>query len=549
MKRKCRFRGLGAALRSLLVAATVTVAMAQEAPFPLDDPATLRSEIEQHEKDADYRSMILAAIELRDIAPTAEDEIFALRSLGRGYALLGDHDRAVMTLSDAVERVEPGMPATLLAELYRDTAGMLGELGRYEQALKLVERGLETLPAEDAPELQAALLVMRGSILGALGRLDEALASIEQAMDRPLSTLRQRIMRRNNLGMIRKWRGELGLALEAFETVFEQAQSYGGEQLIVYALLELGDVERRLGNFDRARGHLEDALKRAEAAGEVRWQLFGHNYLAELEAAEGNAEASEAHRRDAGALQAAMQNQAIENRARLLEISLEVLEREKRIERLQIEQELQRVRLQRGRTLVIISVVAAALLLAALWLAVQQSRIRDAANRKLDRLASTDSLTELPNRRYLLDRLRDRSGRSQDGGALVLIDLDRFKRINDRFGHERGDAVLVEVARRIESMMRTDDIVARWGGEEFLAFLPGCDREAGLRAAERIRHAIHEPPVIQDGVTDSITATLGVTLFEPGQDFESAFRRADAALYAGKQDGRDRVRFDDSRDD
>lgn len=549
MTHELRYTGLRLPSLVLLLTVVAGLAAAQGAPLPADDPAALRSAIERHEREADYRAMILAAIELRDAASTPEDEIYALRSLGRGYALLGDHDRAVMTLSDAVERFEPGMPETLLAELYRDTAGMLGELGRYEQALALVERGLDTVAGKDAPELEAALLVMRGSILGALGRLDEALASIQRAMDRPLSTPRQRIMRRNNLGMIRKWRGELGLALEDFEAVFEQARSYGGEQLIVYALLELGDVERRLGNLDGAREHLDEALARAEAAGEARWQLFAHNYLAELAAAEGNAAAAESHRGRAAEMQAAIRNQAGENRARLLEISLEVLEREKRIQDLQMERELQQVRLERGRTLIAISVVAAALLLAALWLAVQQGRIRATANRELDKLANTDSLTGLPNRRCLLDRLRGRSGRSEAGGVLVLIDLDRFKRINDRFGHERGDAVLVEMARRIESMMRDGDTVARWGGEEFLAFLPGCDRDAGLRAAERIRQAIHDPPVIHDGATDSITATLGVARIESGQDFDAAFRRADAALYRGKQDGRDCVRFERAGDE
>lgn len=530
-------------LFALLAFAAAAPALPQDDPDGLQSPSALREAIERHERDSDYRSMILAAVELRDSASSAEDRIRAQRSLGRAYALLGDFDRALDALSQAVEQVEPGMSPELLAELYRDTAGMLGELGRYEQALSLVERALDTLEGSELPDLQTALLVMQGSILGALGRLDEAMTSIEAAMDRPLSTPRQEIMRRNNLGMIHKLRGELDRALPAFQTVYERALEQGSEQLIVYGLLELGDVERQLGNLDDARMHLEDALARSEAAGEDRWQLFAHTYLAELETADANPDAAAGHRDALSRLQAAMQDEAVENRARVLEISLEVLEREKQIDRLQMERELQEIRLERGRTLTLLAAIAGALLLVALWLAIRQSRVRATANRELDKLANTDTLTGLRNRRFFVDHMRHRAADGQMRGALVLIDLDQFKRINDDHGHEVGDVVLKEAAGRIQAMMRAEDTLARWGGEEFLAFLPGCDGEAAVRVAERIRAAINDPPILHNGATRSITATLGVAEVHLGEDLDRSFRRADAALYQGKQAGRDCVRL------
>ncbi|NKI36358.1 diguanylate cyclase [Wenzhouxiangella sp. XN79A] len=528
---------------SIIGAALLAAMVAAEAAPGSDPLSTLRDAIERHERDGDYRSMILAAVELRDTARAPEDRIHAQRSLGRGYALLGDQDRAVEALSEAMGQVRPGMSPTLLAELYRDTAGMLGELGRYEQALSLVERGLGALREENEPDLEAALLVMRGSILGALGRLDEAMASIEQAMDRPLSTPRQEIMRRNNLGMIHKWRGELEPALSAFEAVYRQALEAGSEQLIVYGLLELGDVERLLGNRSDARMHLEDALGRAEAAGEERWQLFAHNYLAELEAEQGNAEAEARHRDAVAAIRSALQGQAVENRARVLEVSLEVLEREREIEQLRMERALQEVQLERGRTLILLAAIAGVLLLFALWLAVQQSRVRASANRELDQLANTDTLTGLRNRRYFIDHLRRRMTDETVRGALILIDVDRFKRVNDDHGHEVGDVVLRDVAQRIQAMMRSEDTVARWGGEEFLAFLPKCTADAALQVAERIREAIDSTPVIHDDATLSVTATLGVAEIGDDGDFERALRDADHALYRGKQSGRNCVRI------
>lgn len=538
---------LGSAIQKLLVMLFVTTLLAWNASaWSQDGPAgsgaaVLKQAIEQAEKDSDYREMILAAVELRDTAETPEDRIFAQRSLGRGYALLGDFEKAVDALSSAVNQVQPGMSPRLLAEMYRDTAGMLGELGRYDQSASLVRRGLETLAGTENPDLEAELLVMQGSVLGALGRLDEAMASIEQAMDRPLSTPRQRIMRRNNLGMIYKWRGEMDAALPEFEAVYEQARSEGIEQLIVYGLLELGDVERQLGDLSAARRHLDEALRRADAAGEDRWVLFAHMYLAELAAAEGDEGTAELHRETVQRIQSEMQDDAMANRARVLEISLEVLEREQEVERLQLERELQEMKLARSRTLMILGSAAAALLLIALWLVVQKNRDRASANRELDRLANTDVLTGLNNRRYFIDHMSHRSRTGTSKGALILIDLDRFKQVNDDHGHEHGDAVLKAVADRIQSMMRAEDVLARWGGEEFLSFLPQCDADAAARVAERIRNAIDSPPIVHDGVSHTITATLGVATVDSGQKLEDALRRADEALLEGKRGGRNRV--------
>jgi diguanylate cyclase (GGDEF)-like protein len=348
-------------------------------------------------------------------------------------------------------------------------------------------------------------------------------------------------MRRNNLGMIHKWRGELDAALPEFEAVYEQALAEDSEQLIVYGLLELGDVERLLGDLSAARRHLNEALERAVEAGEDRWILFAHMYLAELASAEDDEGTAELHRETVQRIQAEMQDDAMANRARVLEISLEVLEREQQVERLQLERELQQMQLERGRTLLLFGGAAAVLMMIALWLAVQKNRVRATANRELDRLANTDALTGLNNRRYLIDHMRQRTDAGTARGALIMIDLDRFKQVNDEHGHDHGDAVLKTVAERIQSMMRAEDILARWGGEEFLTFLPQCDGEAAERVAERIRSAIHEPPIVHDGVSHRITATLGVAAVDGDQNLDDALRRADEALLGGKRGGRNRV--------
>lgn len=529
---------------SVMVFLFLSAAARSQDDVPLAEAsAGLRATIEEAEAQSDFRAMILAAVELRDTAEVVEDRIYAQRSLGRGYALLGDFERAVDELSSAVADADPSLSPTLLAEIYRDAAGMLGEVGRPEQALALIDRGLATLVLPQDVELETELLLMRSSVLGLLGRLDESLSTIKDAMDRPLSIPRQQIKRRNNLGMIHKLRGELNSALSEFRVVYERAQAVGSEQLIVYALLELGDVERQLGDLRAARSHLDNALTRAESAGEARWALFAHMYLAELATDEGNEDAAAGHYETVQSIRSDLQDASMANRARVLEISLEVLEREKEVKRLQIEGELQEMQLQRSRNMLLLGALAAFFLLVALVLAIQKSKMRATANRELDRLANTDVLTGLHNRRYFLDQLRRcvRDGTAE--GALIMNDIDHFKKVNDRYGHDHGDAVLHAGAERIQSMMRTGDVLARWGGEEFLAFLPGCSDAAARQVADRILATIQSPAIVHEGVEHHITATLGVSRLDGAQDLDTAVRNADEALRQGKQDGRNQVRY------
>jgi diguanylate cyclase (GGDEF)-like protein len=161
--------------------------------------------------------------------------------------------------------------------------------------------------------------------------------------------------------------------------------------------------------------------------------------------------------------------------------------------------------------------------------------------------ALTDELTGLHNARQFHRTLVaeiDRSHRFRHDVGLVLLDLDDFKRINDTYGHQQGDRVLVEVARAIERHLRDIDEVARYGGEEFAVVLPQADSEGAARGAERLRRAIAEieAPVIAGTGTISLTASFGVaSLLDSATDKDGLIAAADAALYRAKRGGKDRV--------
>jgi len=170
---------------------------------------------------------------------------------------------------------------------------------------------------------------------------------------------------------------------------------------------------------------------------------------------------------------------------------------------------------------------------------------RDISERKvfeaeLRNLAVTDTLTGVWNRRHATELLTADLSARRPGQALslLMLDIDHFKTINDTFGHQAGDHVLIEVASRLRRSLRGNDMVARWGGEEFVVLLRDCVLSDALRLAEDIRAAIAEVPF---GTMGSLTASFGVAEVRDGEDLTTWLGRADQALYRAKRSGRNEV--------
>jgi len=160
--------------------------------------------------------------------------------------------------------------------------------------------------------------------------------------------------------------------------------------------------------------------------------------------------------------------------------------------------------------------------------------------------ATHDFLTGLLNRSEILAALQrefSRSGREGKPATVILADIDHFKRVNDSLGHATGDDVLKEVARRLKSDLRPYDVVGRYGGEEFLIILPGCDLPNGVRRAEQIRTQVANEPIHTSSGPVSATISMGVTVTAFGPDLTGAdiLHRADVALYKAKNNGRNRT--------
>ena len=168
------------------------------------------------------------------------------------------------------------------------------------------------------------------------------------------------------------------------------------------------------------------------------------------------------------------------------------------------------------------------------------------ANRELDRMASYDFLTGAANRRLFLRLVDDELARAERQGtptSLLLLDLDHFKAVNDQYGHHVGDMVLKATVERVREIVRTPDLIGRFGGEEFLVLLPDSSAEQAALVAERIRKAVRRMPIeIENDEPLSITVSIGVAEFGlDGVDPAAVLRVADQRLYRAKAEGRDRV--------
>lgn len=174
-----------------------------------------------------------------------------------------------------------------------------------------------------------------------------------------------------------------------------------------------------------------------------------------------------------------------------------------------------------------------------LYFELEQSR------QEIHTLANTDDLTQTFNRRYffeLAERELERSRRNGHSLAIILFDIDDFKRVNDKYGHLAGDFVLHETCQACKGIVRLYDVFARFGGEEFIFLLPDTDEERAKAMAERLRYLISEREVIYNEMDIHITISVGIAIFDPRKDtLDDVINRADSALYQAKKMGKNRL--------
>lgn len=165
-------------------------------------------------------------------------------------------------------------------------------------------------------------------------------------------------------------------------------------------------------------------------------------------------------------------------------------------------------------------------------------------NQQLEQIARTDPLTGLANRRALDDVIQKEMARGQRSNkpmVVGIVDLDFFKEVNDTYGHDIGDKVLKDIAKILTDGLRAGDFAARWGGEEFCILFPETEGDKAITVSERLREMIDNHTILSGEIKLSVTASIGLAVWRPGQEMDEVFKDADQALYASKEAGRNQV--------
>lgn len=488
-------------------------------------------------------------------------------ALLRAAFLLGELTEGVRAGRQALEQAQSHGLAALEARAHTGLGALFGSRGMSSTALKHMRSGLTVLEANELP-VPPILLNNLGNVYFNTGGADEALGFYTKARQRFLADgdLFRASLARSNEGRALMALERLDEAVEALEEGVSLLDQVEDRAYYAAALSKAGSGHAKAGNRQRAEACFIQALReKADLGGQDPFEDEIRRQYADFLRQEGRRE--EALQQYQAALDLARAGQKLAVEVEVLECSAALLAEMGRFEqayvrlrayveaRGRLEEESGDL-LLRHQLIDLEAEVGATheLSLVARMAMADANRELLERTRRLQDLSATDDLTQLFNRRYFRSRLDEEealAAMNQRDLALLLIDVDHFKSVNDRFSHSVGDAVLVEFAGLLRKAFRVGDVVARWGGEEFAVLLPGFDLETAGVVAERARQLIEAHDWEEYGAGLSVTASIGIAgLAELDSQPDATARRgrhealldlADSRLYDAKRLGRNRV--------
>jgi len=469
----------------------------------------------------------------------AEGEAAALRNVGIGQWYADDYDAALdYTLQAAriYERLDD--PKGIAA--CKNTIGTIYlNLDRFDEALATYREALALAERAGDENRQGVVLSNMGTVFIGQKHFEDALASLRRALaivERTGSKLDVMTTLANIAGVERRLKHHQE-AIALNRRVVELATAADSKTRLIDALSDIGESEGALGHREAALASIDQAIALAEKEGFKRSQQEAEEALVRLHEGWGDYRRALAHEKRAAEVRKGRLDEESAKAVADLEVRYETEKKEQQIE-------IQRLALDKQRT--VRNALAGVSFLLVLLAVVSHGRYR--AKRRaaelLEELSRTDSLTGLANRRAMYEAMeRERLAwpRDRKPFSVVLADVDLFKRFNDAHGHDVGDRVLVAVATAAKEAVREVDLVARWGGEEFLMLLPGADEAEALLVAGRVQERIRAAAVKHRAESLRITATFGAATWRGEDGVEGVVKQADEALYRGKEAGRDRI--------
>lgn len=467
----------------------------------------------------------------------------------------GQLDEAVRLRLQAIELADR-MEAPRRSALARSAlAWTYMTMQQLTEARELNGRALQLARSLNYPDLLAVILNTQafidaesGDSAAGLRAMNEALARVEESGDKPALALYLA-----NAADFSLKSGDYHSTVRQSERALQMARELNDNAVVGVALFNRAMARIMLRQVEAGKADLQEALKIDESTGQLSMKAGRLNEAAGYLERTGDL---------SGALKLYLEYRPLadklfreDHQQVILELQagFERSERERELSLLQEEAALQAARLegQRLEDRTWLAIVTAGLLtlliLAWLWRQTWQANVQLAqVNAQLLVQSERDPLTGLANRRRMAQVMAERHSDGRWQGCLMLIDLDHFKRINDQHGHAAGDTVLIEAAQRLASVVRAEDLVVRWGGEEFLIAAHAATSADAEQLAQRVLDGLCNAPAIHDQLSIPVTASIGYACFPMGPrlltlPWERAVDLVDTALYLAKAHGRNRA--------
>jgi diguanylate cyclase (GGDEF)-like protein len=487
--------------------------------------------------ERDYRTAV-------EVAGKAGDrELLATAHVMQGYAeyYRGEMNDALVNLrrgyAIAVEIGDSaGQRAAIenIAHLYADA-----KVGQYDRAIEYYRQLLPQYEAAGQPENVADTQFNIASTYEAKGEHATALEWYRRALatEEKLGRLEEEAFVRRSIGVTLGKLGRPAEALPELERALEVFREKDSPDRVMLVRQSRGIVLGQLRRFPAAIEDLEATRLWFQKKKNLRFLEKSEEELALAYAGTGQWREAYVARTRHAALQKELAAKLREEHTSRLRVQFDS-ERKEQENRALVRENAAAVRIRRLQTAVL--ALGAAIIAVLTYLAVRL--VRD--GRRMRDMAMTDELTRLPNRRHLLAAAEEQLRRSRASGepfSLIAFDIDRFKRINDTFGHAAGDLVLQRVAHACRGALRPNDRIGRTGGEEFTAIVPGLTAAHGVPLAERLRAAVEEIDCSDIDSSLRVTISLGVAQWERDDTIGRIAARADEALYRAKDSGRNQV--------
>ncbi|MBR7801769.1 tetratricopeptide repeat-containing diguanylate cyclase [Undibacterium fentianense] len=452
-------------------------------------------------------------------------KIRRLDALASLYLLMQNPEQTLLVANEALVLASQVDSPKIIAGLRMNQAMALCDLKRYPECLVAYERSLNAAQEANLPKLEALILSNIADLHLRTLSFTRAEMVARQALKKAelIQDLPSIYNAKANVGFALGGQGKIAQAMEFLNPVLDRARDLGDK----------ADLEAVVGEIGRMYEHAKmykEALQYTREQQKIANELF---------------------RADRSKTVAALQEQ------------FDADQRKKQIELLARENQIKDADIKNSRLQQIITLLGAVLTIMGgifiymLYRKVKQTNERlEEVNQQLEYHSVRDPLTGLHNRRSFLDLMKVRSenvehDRREDDGespdCLMIMDIDHFKHINDSWGHSAGDAVLVEVAKRLRSAVRDSDMTLRWGGEEFLIYAPKTKPEMLMPLVDRVMKSIGSTPVIVGNNAIPVTISAGYISLpfsgvpEEACNWEKAMQLADMALYMGKVNGRNRA--------